>query len=652
MAQYHANIIRSNSLRRRLLQDIAEIKQDPYPNVNIEFDDNDITKACLILTPEGQKPLHLKINFPGRYPLIAPNITIQSRIIHPNVFNEYICATMLNTEEGWTPAYTLKGIVIQLLSFFCSDSLEQDHGNGTIDLTQYRQEATQMYGGRADNFACSLCGFGPSSPPALADEMEINFAPPSTVATLPQVQYPNRLSRLFTLPDEIVLAILTESKTCDVLAFADAVPSIKTMINSYDFIRIRQLQCFCLKRSFLNTKLGVGISIKDGNRPVFRSEFDLLSWEAYYTHGVRHSVQGVSFDKWLPLPLNRRHWNQVKTDAMACIQDIHTTANMASYEPYYVDVLYHTMNTVVVQFSSDAEKGYNGPDARSTLSHASEKAVDAYFGLFHLLLCLATEHKEIIASANNIIQRFIAGPRTKTHFPDLGHVLVAALICDAGLTEELTYEIIREAILRNVVWMLDYKGAGMAELAYLEPSAISRYRTNMTYAASPTSYRLMMFMKLFSSAARPPNKTLIELRNSFFDAHGAPPTGTSTRMAEDIREIHEFSTFPQFLAKMGLKQLPSQSQFTTFLRRTITDSINAGYSIMPLTQSQLYLMRQAKEPDVEVSEDVIVTYHDRRWFRDRSWQKPSFFPNRGGHGGRGGRGGRGSRGPRGSRGRR
>ncbi|KAG9191885.1 hypothetical protein G6011_10619 [Alternaria panax] len=471
MAQYQASTVQSNSLRRRLLQDIAEVKQDPYPNVYLKFDDNDIMKACLILTPEGQKPLHLRINFPGRYPLIAPEITIQSRIIHPNVFNDYICATMLNTEEGWTPAYTLKAIVIQLLSFFCSASLEQDHDNSTIDLAQYREQATQMYGGLADNFACSLCGFGTSSPPAPADEME----------------------------------------TCDVLAFADAIPSIKTMINSYDFIRIRELQCFCLKWSFLNTKLGIGISIKGGNRPIFRSEFDLLSWEAFSTHGVRHSVQDVSFDKWLPLPLNRRHWNQVKKEVKACIQDIHITASMLSHEPYYVDVLYHTMNTVVVQFSSDAEKGYDGPDARSTLSHASEKAVDAYFGLYHLLLSLATENKEIIASANNITQRFMAGPRTKAHFPNLGHVLVAALICDAGLTEELTYEIIKEAILRNVVWMLDDKGAGMAELAYLEPSAISKYRTDMTFAASPTSYRLIMFMKLFSSAARPRNKTLVEL---------------------------------------------------------------------------------------------------------------------------------------------
>lgn len=31
-----------------------------------------------------------------------------------------------------------------------------------------------------------------------------------------------------------------------------------------------------------------------------------------------------------------------------------------------------------------------------TLSHASEKAVEAYFTLFHLLLCLATEQPALV----------------------------------------------------------------------------------------------------------------------------------------------------------------------------------------------------------------------------------------------------------------
>ena len=305
----------------------------------------------------------------------------------------------------------------------------------------------------------------------------------------------------------------------------------------------------------------------------------------------------------------------------------------------HVDVLYHFMNNIVVQFSADAERDYAKADARSTLSHMSEKAIQAYFSLFYLLLCLATENAAIVAGANRIVARFLHGPRTKAHFPDLGHVMVAALISNAGLTEELTFLVIKEAILRNVVWMLDVKGAGMAELAYLEPSAESDYRLIMTFHASKTSYRLLMFLKLFSSAARPPNRSLTELRDALFDTHGAPPSGLSAAIAQRIRKIRDITTFPAFLNAMGLKNMPTKPEFTSFLRRTITDSVQAGYSRIPMSQNQLYTIWRVREPNVEKKDGVVALYswYNKRekWF-DNGWRgRPSFSPNSGGHGGGG-----------------
>jgi ubiquitin-protein ligase len=633
------------ALERRLLSDIAEIQQDPYPNVHLHFDDANIRKACLILTPEDEDPLHLTIQFGNDYPLHAPAVTMQSRIEHPNVHNSYICASMLNTSEGWTPAYTLQGIVIQLLSFFCSDSIEQDYGNTIVDLAAYRRRQGELRRRRgrqyltADSYECNICRFGPDWAPSQVDEMEADV-PSASVGPF-SINYPTtpeqRKSLLFTLPDETVLLMFAALDTRDILALAEAVPSIKTMVYSYDFIRIRELQCFCLKKSFMEAKLGVGVAVNTiSRRPIFRSEFDLLSQEAFYQHNIRRSIQGVEFDKWLPLPLSRRHWSRVKTNAVACVQGIHSHANMESKKPKdYVDVLYYFMNNIVVQFSADAEKGYHRPDARSTLSHASEKAVEAYFGLYHLLLCLATEDIAIVTGANCTISRFIAGPRSKTHFPDLGHVLVAALIADAGLTEDLTFLIIKEAILRNVVWMLDAKGAGFAELAYLEPTPISDYRLHYTFAASPTSYRLLMFLKLFSSAARPLNKTLIDIRDALFETHGAPPLGTAAVMAQRIRQIRDIDSFPGFLTAMGIKDLPSKTVFTSFLCRTITDSVAAGYSSMPMSQSQLYMIRKVRERNVEIASEVEVTPALQRWFENgekwytHGWRgRPSFFPVR------------------------
>ncbi|KAK7183075.1 hypothetical protein DPSP01_005978 [Paraphaeosphaeria sporulosa] len=644
----------SPALRRRLLADIAEVQQDPYPSVHLYLNDEDITHACLVLAPPGEKPLHLEIKFPTNYPLQAPHVTIQSHVDHPNIFDSYICATILNTEEGWTPAYTLKGILIQLLSFFSSDIIEQDYG-GEVDLASYRahkrarREISSQYRSNKrdwDNtwsYECYCCGFNKSwnnsMPKARSQELQA-----------PRAVGPSERTKLLELPDEVILNILSWMDTTDVISFADAIPTIKHMLTSYDFVRLRELQCFCLKKSFMKAKLGIGVSITGGRKPIFRSEFDLLSNEAYNLFDVRRSVQGVWFDKWLPIPLSRRHWKTVQQNAGHALEGLRVAAKLQETDK--VAVLYHFMNTIVVQFSNDAARSWKKPDSRSTLSHASEKAVEAYFALFHLLLCFATENPITVNHANRMVARFLAGPRTKTHFPDLGQLLVAALISDTGLTQELTFQIIKEAILRNVVWMLDTKGAAMAELAYLEPTTVSDYRLQRTFEGSRTSYRLLMFLKLFSSMARTPGKTLVQLREELFDTHSAPPPGVSAIMAQRIRAIQAIDSFPKFLTVMGITQMPSRSEFTAFLRRTISESVDANYSRMPMTQSQLYLIRRMWEPTVERSREVQITPQLEVWFeRGEKWYgngwngRPSFFPSEGreGTGGRGrgrGRGGR------------
>jgi hypothetical protein len=100
------------------------------------------------------------------------------------------------------------------------------------------------------------------------------------------------------------------------------------------------------------------------------------------------------------------------------LKALHHYAETIHSQPGHVDVLYHFMNTVAVQFSADAEKGYKQLDARSTLSHALEKAAEAYFGLYRLLLCIATEEQAVVDNANRIDASFITGPRTKAPFPD------------------------------------------------------------------------------------------------------------------------------------------------------------------------------------------------------------------------------------------
>jgi ubiquitin-protein ligase len=145
-----------DTLRQRLLRDIAEIQTKPYPNIALNIRDSDITSACLVLTVEGYGHMHMTVNFPADYPLKPPRIQMNSAVKHPNIFGSYICSSILNTTEGYTSAYTLKSIAIQLLSFFSSDRVEQEGGGYSIDLVTYKSLQSYI----ADTYRCGKCHFG------------------------------------------------------------------------------------------------------------------------------------------------------------------------------------------------------------------------------------------------------------------------------------------------------------------------------------------------------------------------------------------------------------------------------------------------------------------------------------------------------------
>ena len=208
---------------------------------------------------------------------------------------------------------------------------------------------------------------------------------------------------------------------------------------SYNCILKQELQCFCFKKSFMDTTLGIGASINLKEKDLFRSEFDLLSEEAFTNYEVRTSVQSVNFSHWLPLLLSPQHWNLVRPDIGRRVNALHQAANMGNADR--VSVLYSFMNNIVIQFS--AVGGTNTrPDAKSTLTHASKNAVEAYFALFHLLFCVVIERLEVVRSANRLIADFMRGPRTKKEVPNLRHLLVASLISNTGLTPKLTETIV------------------------------------------------------------------------------------------------------------------------------------------------------------------------------------------------------------------
>ena len=635
--------------RQRLLHDIAELEKNPYPNIYFIHHRDNIHHACIWFTPPDGKPLHLTLEIPDNWPELPPMINLQSSIIHPNIFGDYICASILKipgVDGDYTPAYTLRAILIQMFSFFASDFLEQDYGNTALDLKTYRDYDKEHDPYRSSRFYCSKCKFdGNLTTDGLLDKILRPSIRNSSTSGSMEDQATTAMSdmticspyrQISDLPIELLHLICEELKPEDLTRFSRVWPERiggpGGVVTRFNIVRNRELICFFLKKGFQEAKLGVGVTVdKPGRIGIFKSEFDILSLEAFENHTVRRAVHGNQpFECWLPLPISRRHFKSIRDSMEGRLLELANKANIPGRST--IGVIYAFMNEVVVRLSQQADKGFEG----STLVHASEKAMDSYYHLFHILLCLACAGPKRVENANAMITNFLAGKTSKDHVPNLGHLLIAILIADHDMTPRAMHTVIKEAITRNVVWMFDKDGKNMPELSYMESDETSEYRLRRSFEAGRTSYRLLMFCNLFRKTVNrgegKARKSLKDLRDTLFDAHGAPPYGTATQLAQGVRDLQDVNNFSSFLKNMGLTP-PTSANFTDFLRRCVQDSMTKGYSVWAYSQAEVFRMRVILEPNVgrRPEKDVKKEWDAKIGANGR------FFPNKGGGGQQSGR---------------
>lgn len=143
---------------------------------------------------------------------------------------------------------------------------------------------------------------------------------------------------------------------------------------------------------------------------------------------------------------------------------------------------------------------------------------------------------------------------------------------------------------------------------YMESSAVSEYRLKKTFKASPTSYRLLMFINLMRRGllgkTRSQPRTLDITCDQLFASRGMPDPGVSLFIAEEIRCIQKIDNFFDFFAAMDIKNMPSRLELTGVLRDTVKDSMKRGFSKWALRPYHALYLRRLKEPEVETIKDL------------------------------------------------
>jgi len=327
--------------------------------------------------------VHLILKFPSNYPKSPPNVQLCTTLLgHPNVYEDWICLDMIQEAytsrpyAGWTSAYSVLSILLQLQSFLFAENIPQNEdGGGGTRRAYAHSDSIALSISKARAYVCSNIE---SHDGTIVKHTHINPWPPfgreyrGTVGewTAPTptgkiylVDYiveSGDLSSTSPVSQEGVQSVIEKESEPMEIDVTDSTPAteVEAMVNdlpsdvythifsflgSKDLIRVRdvcsrwrkvvytysifdrsQIMCYHSKVTLDNPKttvLGFGLAVQyysDGkNLKEASPPLDLLSWHAFRVQSVRTGVWDGQFEHFLPLVFDKKH----ATKALPIIKD-------------------------------------------------------------------------------------------------------------------------------------------------------------------------------------------------------------------------------------------------------------------------------------------------------------------------------------------
>ncbi|XP_002960943.2 uncharacterized protein LOC9641780 [Selaginella moellendorffii] len=595
----------TKSWQVRVQRDLTELTKEPLQGIQVCTYADQLDHMCLVLSPLSGPyagvNLHLDVRIPADYPHGPPQVTIQTPVRHPNVFGSFICCDILKPVStrydynpqgghwqiyngGYTPGYLLKYLFLQLLSFFSSKFVQQDYGGKAVELESYSQREHSFDPldplDWVKRYSCANCGFNVAFP-------GVKSAPESTSVTSPAmiegefddhlslVESPNLFERLDA---DCCLEIVDRLSDQDAIRLTRVYSGVKELINSENLLLRRQLVCFFLRKTFKesDTVLGIGVSCPAGGGKPFVAAVDLLSYEAFKSHGVRKGITGEDFDYFLPLVLDEDHFQRARPlidDSLKSLALSFPRKPTASAAPISVvlQTLPALMNTMVFTLVQSCDR-QKSELSNHTVVHASEKALQGYCLLFHLFSKLVREHHYLRREIQRKVDAFISNIecRGKDHVPDLGEFLTYLLVAPNAVEwDKVCGLFLGEILTRNTLWALQKK----PYLAYVEPDNFpSEVRLQHTFEANADGLRLVMFQICFFRMTRSTN---------FDQRYGFPSGEMSSQLLQTIKDIYSVKAYDVFLRIFGFPVDPAGWKWNMIklLKQAIVSSEKKGYHV-------------------------------------------------------------------------
>jgi Ran GTPase-activating protein (RanGAP) involved in mRNA processing and transport/uncharacterized tellurite resistance protein B-like protein len=512
------------------------------------------------------------MHFDRDYPNNPPELTLCTRIEHPNIFDNRVCLDMLekrdefdvNKYEGWSSAYTVQSILIQLQAFL----FEAEPSNVLKNIENpkdYEKKKKEWLSGVKWSVEQSR---------SYKDQSVSHFPPRSP--------WP-------PLHDE---KMTTKSLSMD----------MEKMIKD-------ELICFYTRQTFEEDCLGYGISyaknLRTGELKAIKSLLSFLSLRAFINHNLRLSANNEKFTHFMPIFINPNHGKKAMHLAKRSMSII-CTGNHKNFQPdMALQILPKLMSSMVVEIMSGKK-------------HASLSAFKAYCYFHRMLLEFVKEFPELKQKANQIVKDFIKDESKRhkeTGVPNLGEFLASIPITDYRW-EDIRDAYIQESFARNVYWLLN-------KYPELEKSDCKEFtdddRISYSFESSKTSIKLLMFHVFFlENVARPKDKEVEEIIKQYDENYGRPSTQLEDMFISACENINECKQYKQFFSNIGKKI--GKEEIIHLLKSSIQASKEKGYhGSKASVLSPEQFAKESKFVDLEKmytkneENDIIFDQNEDQW---------------------------------------
>ncbi|KAL0483244.1 ubiquitin conjugating enzyme E2 [Acrasis kona] len=590
------NTVKSNKMSsiqnvatKRLHQDWAECQSEPIPGITASPIESNIFQWHANLkgpqgTPWERGIFHLVMTFPKSYPIHPPVVEFCSRIHHPNIINNTLCIDMLEKRtgdthyRGWSSAYTVQSILIQLQAFLF-DAEPSEVLKDIVNPQEYDKKAKEWLSGISYSVDQSL----------RYHDNKVGHHPPKS--PWPQ--------------------------------FREAEPVTKTI----EEVVQSEYKCFFTRQTYKQECLGVGISysknMRTGEINNIYSTPDYISLNAFMNHKVRTTSTNVQFTHWMPIYIDGEHGQKAFYLAKRALNIICTGSSKSEFQPEFAfEVFPKLMSTQVVEVANGRK-------------HASLVALRSYCLFHRMFLEFANQFPCIKQKCNQVVGIFIHSEqkRHKDITPNLGDFLAILSVSDYTW-QDVRSQYIQESFARQAYWILQKH----PELEQLDnPQITDQDRVDISFSISQVSQKLILFHSFFMNHVVRPRyciasmvmdmshddatNTIHKMIHRYDSNYGQPSQQTENEFTEHYGGVMNIKNYQDFFSLLQLDNdyaaPTNQAQMADILKNAIMESKQKGYHGSTLNVlSPEEFSKQSKNTDLCQLLDNMNSQHD-----DNIWKE-------------------------------